>query len=183
MKKFLEALYVHDLSSRDQTVEEVYHLFLKSKLRMLEAGFNMRTCSSNSNELIEKIKASGYNKEVKFIDGPNTLEEDDRIYASTTLGINHEVNEEREYKALGITWNHGIVELIMGLGHIVKSSENLLITKRTVLKVTARVYDPLGWISTFLIDMKVLFQKMCQTKGDWDEELRSDLKEVYEKSI
>lgn len=55
--KFLEALYVDDLSAGDQTVEGTYQLFLKSKLRMLEAGINMRKWSSNSKELIEKIKS------------------------------------------------------------------------------------------------------------------------------
>ena len=55
VKKFLEALYVDDLFTGDRNVEETYQLFLKSKLRMLEAGFNMRKCSSNSKELIEKM--------------------------------------------------------------------------------------------------------------------------------
>ena len=55
--KFLEALYVDDLSAGDQTVEGTYQWFLKSKLRMLEAGINMRKWSSNSKELIEKIKS------------------------------------------------------------------------------------------------------------------------------
>ena len=43
-------------------------MFLKSKLRMLEAGVNMRKWPSNSKELIEKIKASDYNQEVKCSD-------------------------------------------------------------------------------------------------------------------
>lgn len=31
-----------------------------------------------------------------------------------------------------------------------------------------------------LIDMKLLFQKLCQTKEDWDAELSPDLKECYD---
>ena len=42
MKKFLEALSVDDLSTGDRNVQETYQLFLKSKLRMLEAGFNIQ---------------------------------------------------------------------------------------------------------------------------------------------
>ena len=64
VKKFLEALYVDDLSTRDRNVKETYQLFLKSKLRMLQAGFNMRKWSSNSKELIEKIKACKYGRGV-----------------------------------------------------------------------------------------------------------------------
>ena len=143
VKKFLEALYVDDLSTGDRNVEEAYQVFLKSKLRMLEAGFNMRKWSSNSKELIEKIKASEFGREVQpTTNRPSELEEDEETYASATLGSNHEVNEEQEHKALGVTWNHDTDELRIDLVDIVKSSENLPVTKRTVLKVTARVYDP-----------------------------------------
>lgn len=46
--------------------------------------------------------------------------------------------------------------------------------------MATRVYDPLGWISPILIDKKLLFQKICQTKEDWDAELSPDLKESYD---
>jgi len=47
--------------------------------------------------------------------------------------------------------------------------------------VTARVYDPLGWVSPFLIEMKLLFQNFFQSKEDWDKELSPDMKERYDK--
>ena len=56
-------------------------------------------------------------------------------------------------------------------------------TKQTVLKLTAQVYDPLGWTSPVLFEMKLLFQKICQTKEDWDGELSLELKQQYEKWI
>ena len=182
VKKILKALYVDDLTTGGQTVNETYKLFLKTKLRMLEAGFNMRKWSSNSRELVDKIKSADYREEEVNLE-PKKLKEDDRTYATTTLGTDHEVNEEREHKVLGITWDHDSDELIIDLSQIIKSSQNLPVTKRTVLKLTAQVYDPLGWISPVLIEMKLLFQKICQTKGDWDEELSLDLKQRYEKWI
>lgn len=144
VKKILKALYVDDLSTGGQTVNETYKLFLKTKLRMLEAGFNMRKWSSNSRE--EEVNLE-----------PKKLREDDRTYATTPLGTDHEVNEEREHKVLGITWDHDSDELKIDLSQIIKSSQNLPVTKRTVLKLTAQVYDPLGWISLVLIEMKLLF--------------------------
>ena len=182
VKKILKALYVDDLTTGGQTVNETYKPFLKTKLRMLEAGFNMRKWSSNSRELVDKIKSADYREEEVNLE-PKKLKEDDRTYATTTLGTDHEVNEEREHKVLGITWDHDSDELIIDLSQIIKSSQNLPVTKRTVLKLTAQVYDPLGWISPVLIEMKLLFQKICQTKGDWDEELSLDLKQRYEKWI
>ena len=56
--KILKALYMDDLSTGGQTVNETYKLFLKTKLRMLEDGFNMRKWSSNSRELVDKIKSA-----------------------------------------------------------------------------------------------------------------------------
>ena len=67
------------------------------------------------------------------------------------------------------------------MSDIVKFSEKLSVTKRTVPKVTARVYDPLGWISPILIEMKLLFQKLCQSKEDGDEKLSPDMRERYDK--
>lgn len=141
----------------------------------------MKKWSSNSRELVDTIKSTNYREEeVNF--GQKKLKEDDRTYATTTLGTDHEVNEEREHKVLRITWDHDNDELKIDHSQIIKSSQNLGVTKKTVLKLTAQVF-PLGWISPILIEMKLLFQKICQTKEDWDEELTLELKQRYEKWI
>lgn len=54
-------------------------------LRMLEAGFNMRKWSSNSRELVDKIKSAGYREEEVSLE-PKKLKEDDGTYSTTTLG-------------------------------------------------------------------------------------------------
>lgn len=51
VKKFLEASYVDDLTTGDHSEEDTYRLFMKSKLKILEAGFNKRKRSSKSKEL------------------------------------------------------------------------------------------------------------------------------------
>ena len=99
VKKFLEALYVDDLSTGDRNMEETYQLCLKSKLRMLEAGFNMRKWSSNSKELIEKIKASEYGRGVEPINRLSKLEEDEETYATTSVtnSCNTLLEQHRNY--------------------------------------------------------------------------------------
>ena len=179
VQRFLEALYVDDLTSGDQSVEGAYELFLKSKLRMLEAGFNLRKWSSNSEELIERIRDSDCSE---YEDQETRLvTEDDNSYARAKLGVDDEINEEIEHKVLGLLWNHSTDELIIDFKPILDVAANLPVTKRTVLKVTAQVYDPLGWISPTIVVMKVLFQKICESKGDWDDELTPELKESYER--
>ena len=41
------------------------------------------------------------------------------------------------------------------------------VTKRNILKVTAKLFDPLGITSPIIIKNKILFQKL--SKQDWDE--------------
>lgn len=53
---------------------------------MLEAGFIMRKWSSNSKELIEKIKVSDYNQELKCSDELKKLQEDDGTYTNQSRG-------------------------------------------------------------------------------------------------
>ena len=43
---------------------------------------------------------------MKCSDELKKLQDDDGTYTSASLGSNHEVNEERDYKILGTTWNH-----------------------------------------------------------------------------
>jgi hypothetical protein len=54
-------------------------------------------------------------------------------------------------------------------------ARSLPTTKRTALKVTAKIFDPMGLISPFTVKMKAIFQVLCTEKLDWDEELSGNL--------
>ena len=179
VQRFLSGLYVDDLSSSDESVDKSFQLYLKSKFRMLEAGLNMRKWSFNSPELMEMIKECEHKDQTQVQLTPAIIQED-TTYASNTLGPKHEINEDEEHKVLGITWNHKTDELIMCFEKIVEMAETLPLTKRTMLKIIAGVYDPLGWILPIMIPMKVLFQALCRCKQEWDAPLEADLKRKFE---
>ena len=105
VQRSLSGLYFDDLSSGDESVDKSFQLYLKSKFRMLEAGFNMRKWSSNSPELIEMIKECEHKDQTQVQLTPAIIQED-ATYASNTLGPKHEISEDEEHKVLGITWNH-----------------------------------------------------------------------------
>ena len=44
-------------------------------------------------------------------------------------------------------------------------------TKRSLLKVIGKIFDPLGFLSPFIIRWKVLFQILCIENVNWDSEL------------
>jgi len=48
-------------------------------------------------------------------------------------------------------------------------------TKRSVLRISAKVVDPLGLLSPFVIRTKILFQTLCKSKLDWDTTLEGEL--------
>ena len=55
VEKFLRSIYVHHLSSRASEVDAAHGLYLKSKLRLAEGGFNLGKFVSISPELANRI--------------------------------------------------------------------------------------------------------------------------------
>ena len=69
------------------------------------------------------------------------------------------------------------------MNKVVENAKLLPPTKRSVLKVVAQVFDLLGWISPVVITMKILFQKLCMDKEDWDTPLKKEHGELFERWI
>ena len=42
-------------------------------------------------------------------------------------------------------------------------------TKSTLLILMAKIFDPLGVLSVFTVDMKIMFQELCLLGVQWDE--------------
>ena len=55
-----------------------------------------------------------------------------------------------------------------------KNVETNVITKRSILSVAAKIYDPLGLISPVTLRLKQMFQELCKSKVDWDEPLNDE---------
>ena len=47
-------------------------------------------------------------------------------------------------------------------------------TKRSVLKFSAKLFDPLGFLSPFTVNQKILFRSLCCNKADWDDQLEGE---------
>ena len=45
-------------------------------------------------------------------------------------------------------------------------------TKRSELRIAAKIFDPFGFLSTFTINVKSFFQQLCVEKVGWDTELQ-----------
>ena len=63
---------------------------------------------------------------------------------------------------------------------------NTTTTKRTILSKLAKVYDPLGLVSSIILQGKMIFRDVCKTKAPWDADIREPLSKRWrdwEKSL
>ena len=91
--------------------------------------------------------------------------EDTESYAKTTLG--HLEKPEVQ----GLSWDCVSDEFISKFEGLLKLAEDLKPTRRNLLRNTSSFFDLLGVLSPVLVQMKVLFQMLCQERFDWDAPL------------
>ena len=131
-----------------------------AKSCMKEAGFNSRKWFSNSEELMILIN----------------LKENTASVGKGDKVLNEEQFERKDLrKVLGLLWDGESDDLVYNFENIAEEALNLPLTKRNVLRVGARFYDPLGLISPVVVVTKILFQHLCIDKLDWDEELPKEI--------
>ena len=78
------------------------------------------------------------------------------------------------HKVLGIPWNNED-EFVIDASSYVKDVDTLLPTKRNILRLVAGIYDPLGFIQSLTIKLKLLMQEICATSLGWDDKLDKSL--------
>ena len=140
---------------------------------MKDGGFSLRKWISNSQRLMQWID----HEEGVPITEAATVAEEDQTYATTHLGMKGKTSEER--KVLGLNWDITRDAFILRFHWLVNFAKDLPLTKRSVLRVVAKLYDPLGFISPLFITVKILSQDLCKLKTDWDEPLCDELNFKY----
>ncbi|XP_040073371.1 uncharacterized protein LOC120845873 [Ixodes scapularis] len=78
-------------------------------------------------------------------------------------------------KVLGITWESNEDKLSFTTEQVVEFTSQRRNTKRFVLQTTARLYDPLGFLSPFVNRGKILFQEIWKRNLRWDDTLPGEL--------
>jgi hypothetical protein len=88
------------------------------------------------------------------------------------------LNNNENTKTLGLYWNSttDTVKYEIKLQNISKK-----ITKRTILSLTAQIFDPLGLVSPIIMKAKIIIQKLWSLKLGWDESIPMDLHTLWNK--
>jgi hypothetical protein len=93
-----------------------------------------------------------------------------------------DTDREATEKVLGLEWNPKSDKLKLHTKEIHPQNENKgteRFTKRSVLSRVARVFDPVGFASAFVIRAKIGLQDLWKRGFDWDDELPPDLQEFW----
>lgn len=179
VKLLEESLYVDDLITGEINDERAYEIYKKSKEIMSKGGFNLRKWNSNSRELLNRISKDESAQEIvcQHNESSNVTHEDDESYAILSTGMDDSATRGNHsvVKVLGMNWNTNSDEIFFETKSLYDYATTLPFTKRSVLKVTAKIFDPIRLLTPFTITMKVLFQELCTSKFNWDEELQGEL--------
>ena len=124
-------------------------------------------------ELYKKLK-------LRFMEGSLNSEK----WRTNDSKLRAEISEPNEglepVKILGIIWDENIHKLVYDFSEILTVYKALPITKRNILKILAMFYDPIGLLQPIIINLKILFQKVCKQKLNWNvdppEEIKIDFK-------
>ncbi|XP_060559098.1 uncharacterized protein LOC132719352 [Ruditapes philippinarum] len=135
-------LYVDNVISNFQQEQDLLTYFRYARALMSEAGFNLRSWTSNSSKLCELAVAE------KVLD------------------------KDKVVKVLGMLWDPDNDEMSFVQRTIVNSERT---TKRSILKQTSKLYDPLGLLSPVTVRAKLLVQELWKKKFDWDTPLPVDI--------
>ncbi len=70
---------------------------------------------------------------------------------------------------LGVQWQVAQDKLQFDIGDVAETMENLEPTKRNLVSITAKFFDPLGVVSPVTILFKMFCQQICEAKLGWDD--------------
>jgi len=158
---FLRSVYVDDVSFGADNDDDAYELYFKSKTILREGGFNLRKFGTNSVALQQRINEAEAGFADQGIDcSKNRIEEEDKTSMKNLLGGRVQPSEN-QLKILGVTWNFVNDELVFELHKLIKETEP---TKRSIVAIATRFYDPIGFVAPVIICFKMLFQELCSYK-------------------
>ena len=152
VQEILQNMYVDDVLTGADTVDSTVKLQQDMSEIMMKAAFNLTKWASNSQLVMDAIAPAKR--------------------ASSSLV---EFESSEPLKALGVSWDLTSDHFrFLAPGGIVLSPDPM--TKRSLLSLASKMFDPLGLISPFTVRAKILFQELWLKGLLWDDPLDSEIK-------
>lgn len=146
------SFYVDDFIYGSDTIESGLQIQSETIEILKSAGFKLRKWSTNDSLLLANIPES------------------DRECSPLLL-----FGSESSVKTLGIFWN----TIDDSFSFKIKLEQHEVHTKRNVLSNISKIFDPLGWLSPFVVLTKMFMQQLWKVGIDWDQALSPELNESW----
>lgn len=146
----LEHFYVDDCLVSTSDEKKATSLTKDLIALCASGGFHLAKWSSNSREVLSSLPEHERANEIK--------------------SLNLDRDELPMERALGVDWC--IESDSFKFRILVK---NMPVTRRGILSVVSSVYDPLGFLSPFILLAKTIVQNLCRKKLTWDDEIPEDI--------
>ena len=86
-------------------------------------------------------------------------------------------------KVLGVLWSSSHDVFTLESNEFTEFADSLLVNKLSLLKLAANIFDSLGLISPFFIQLKMLFQTLCIQQVNWYDPLSGKLLTKWRKIL
>jgi len=120
---------------------------------------------------MNSIEACEISKDQKGLVEHATAEDDESYAKSSITPKSSETKKDTVVKVLGMNWETVQDNFFFNFNDLSDYGKSLPATKRSALKLSAMVIEPMGFLSPCTLDMKILFQELCLDKIDWDSNL------------
>ena len=158
-------LYVDDLLGGAHTVEEAVKAIHNTRDIFGEAKLKMTKWTTSSPELRQVLAKEGLSLPAEGV-------------LANTLSAGNT-------KVLGVSWDTETDSFMFNPTDIVEAANTIgdEPTKRNILQVTSKIFDPMGFLGPTVLSLKMLFQKLWEANIGWDEAVPPDIKETWKKTI
>ena len=157
-KKFIEKLllnlYVNDLGNIFDNIKDAIDFYKFSKNCLADGNFILHNWATKCDKLRDFVNTHHIH---------DVQNREDQTYIKTELGAS-----EKHCTVLGINWDTNTDSFAIEFDSLVEDTYYETVTKRNILKFSTSLFDPLGLALPFILTSKVLFQKLCKDKIDWD---------------
>lgn len=164
-----DSFYVDDMISGGRTVDEAFKIYDVARQVMLDGGFNLRKWNSNSPELLTRIRSS--TGQLDKASGMSAACVEEKV---PSYSLNCDDQGTKQLKLLGVVWNSESDHFTFSFSGIMSLVSSLPATRRSLLKITSSIFDPLGFLAPFVIRLKILFQALCCHELGWDQPLEGE---------
>ena len=145
------SIYMDNVVTGTDTEPEALQYYTSSRNCFQKAGMNLRQWTSNSPAL-------------------NRQAHDDGVYAEPMV------------KVLGLNWNTKTDTLSLSSTKLIKQTNSTeKVSKRSVLSLSSKLYDPLGFVEPVTVKVKIMMHELWQHNLKWDKELPESFKENWVK--